>query len=158
MVGLFEDQGQVHALEHPFPLIIQFTSIIWDGVLELYPRLKIVFLEAGCGWLPYMMDRMDEEFEKPYRFQAPLLKQKPSEHIRSGQVWATCEVEEQALPQVLKQFNPHCLMWPSDYPHERLPDMFKRDIPEFLERADLSDDTKKMILHDNPIQFYNLTI
>jgi predicted TIM-barrel fold metal-dependent hydrolase len=104
------------------------------------------------------MDRMDEEMEKPYRVQAPLLKQKPSELIRNGQVWATCEVEEQALPHVLKQFNPHCLMWPSDYPHERLPDMFKRDIPEFLERDDISPETKKWILHDNPIDFYKLQV
>jgi len=36
--------------------------------------------------------------------------------------------------------------------------MFKHDIPEFLERRDLSDETKKMILHDNPIDFYRLKI
>ena len=74
--------------------------------------------------------------EKPYRVQAPLLKQKPSELIRNGQIWTTCEVEEKALPHVLKQFNPKCLMWPSDYPHERLPDMFSATYPEFLERDD----------------------
>jgi predicted TIM-barrel fold metal-dependent hydrolase len=49
-------------------------------------------------------------------------------------------------------------MWPSDYPHERLPDMFKRDIPEFLERDDISDETKKAILHDNPVNFYRLKL
>jgi len=154
----FDKFLHVHTLEHPFAILIQFTHMIFEGVFVRFPKLRVAFLEAGSGWLPYMMDRMDEEFEKPYRFQAPLLKQKPSDYIRSGQVWATCEVEEQALPQVLRQFNPRCLMWPSDYPHERLPDMFKRDIPEFLERTDLNDETKKMILHDNPIKFYNLTI
>jgi len=149
---------QVHTLEHPFAILVQFTHMVFEGVFVRFPRLRVAFLEAGSGWLPYMMDRMDEEFEKPYRFQAPLLKKKPSEYIRSGQVWATCEVEEQALTQVLKQFNPRCLMWPSDYPHERLPDMFKRDIPEFLERDDISAETKKRILYDNPIDFYRLKI
>ncbi len=148
----------VHTLEHPFAILIQFTHMIFEGVFVRFPRLRVAFLEAGSGWLPYMMDRMDEEFEKPYRFQAPLLKQKLSDYIRSGQVWATCEVEEQALTQVLRQFNPHCLMWPSDYPHERLPDMFKRDIPEFLQRADIDDENKKLILHDNPKTFYKLEI
>lgn len=47
-------------------------------------------------------------------------------------------------------------MWPSDYPHERLPDMFKLDIPEFLERDDINDDDKKAILHDNPVNFHRL--
>jgi predicted TIM-barrel fold metal-dependent hydrolase len=105
-----------------------------------------------------MMDRMDEEMEKPYRVQAPLLKQKPSEIIRNGQIWTTCEVEEKTLPHVLKQFNSKCLMWPSDYPHERLPDMFRHDLPEFLGRTDIGDDTKKAILHDNPINFYRLKL
>jgi uncharacterized protein len=149
---------QVHTLEHPFAILIQFTNMIFEGTFERFPRLRVAYLEASSGWLPYMMDRMDEEFEKPYRFQAPLLKKKPSEYIRSGQVWTTCEVEEQALTHVLKQFNSRCIMWPSDYPHERLPDMFKRDIPEFLERRDLTDDVKKAILHDNPIDFYRLKI
>jgi predicted TIM-barrel fold metal-dependent hydrolase len=105
-----------------------------------------------------MMDRMDEEMEKPYRVQAPLLKQKPSELIRNGQIWTTCEVEEKALPHVLQQFNRTCLMWPSDYPHERLPDMFSRDLPEFLGRTDIDDEAKKAILHDNPINFYRLKV
>jgi hypothetical protein len=36
--------------------------------------------------------------------------------------------------------------------------MFKRDIPEFLERDDINDETKKAILHDNPIDFYRLRV
>jgi hypothetical protein len=36
--------------------------------------------------------------------------------------------------------------------------MFKRDIPEFLERDDISDEAKKAILHDNPIAFYGLKV
>jgi len=154
----FDKFIQVHTLEHPFAILIQFTHMVFEGIFERFPRLRIVFLEAGSGWLPYMMDRMDEEFEKPQRRQAPLLKKKPSEYIRSGQIWTTCEVEEQALPQVLRQFNPRCVMWPSDYPHERLPEMFKRDVPEFLGRRDLSEEQKRLILYENPQRFYNLEI
>lgn len=148
----------VHTLEHPFAILIQFTHMVFEGLFERFPRLRVAFLEAGSGWIPYMMDRMDEEFEKPYGFQAPLLKKNPSEYIRSGQVWTTCEVEEKALVHVLRQFNPRCLMWPSDYPHERLPDMFKRDIPDFLGREDISDEEKRLILYENPKRFYKLEI
>jgi predicted TIM-barrel fold metal-dependent hydrolase len=148
----------VHTLEHPFAILIQFTHMVFEGVFVRFPKLRVAYLEAGCGWLPYMMDRMDEEMEKPYRVQAPLLKQKPSELIRNGQIWATCEVEEKALPHVLKQFNSKCLMWPSDYPHERLPDMFHHDLPEFFGRTDISDETRKAILHDNPVNFYRIKV
>jgi predicted TIM-barrel fold metal-dependent hydrolase len=154
----FDKFIEVHTLEHPFAILIQFTHMIYEGVFERFPKLRVAYLEAGSGWLPYMMDRMDEEYEKPHKAGAPALKKKPSEYIRSGQVWATCEVEERALIQVLRQFNPRCLMWPSDYPHERLPDMFKHDIPEFLAREDISDAEKKMILHDNPKNFYRLEL
>jgi len=154
----FDKFIQVHTLEHPFAILIQFTNMIFEGIFERFPKLRVAFLEAGSGWLPYMMDRMDEEFEKPYRFQAPLLKKKPSEYIRSGQVWTTCEVEEKALPQVLRQFNPRCVMWPSDYPHERLPEMFKHDIPQFLARTDISEEEKRLILYENPKEFYRLNI
>ena len=154
----FDKFIQVHTLEHPFAILIQFTHMIYEGLFERFPKLRVAYLEAGSGWLPYMMDRMDEEYEKPHKAGAPALRKKPSEYIRSGQVWATCEVEERALIQVLRQFNPRCLMWPSDYPDWRLPEMFKRDIPEFLAREDLSDTEKKMILHDNPKNFYHLEI
>jgi uncharacterized protein len=74
--------GQVHTLEHPFAILIQFTNMLF--VFERFPRLQVAFLEAGSGWLPYMMDRMDEEFEKPYRFQAPTLKKKPATTFARG--------------------------------------------------------------------------
>lgn len=154
----FDKFIQVHTLEHPFAILIQFTHMLFEGLFERFPRLRVAFLEAGSGWLPYMMDRMDEEFEKPHRRGAPLLTKRPSEYIRSGQVWATCEVGEKALPHVLRQFNPRCLMWPSDYPHERLPEMFSHDIPEFMKRRDISEEEKRLILYDNPRAFYRLNI
>ncbi|MBI1993540.1 MAG: amidohydrolase family protein [Deltaproteobacteria bacterium] len=62
----FDKFIQVHTLEHPFAILIQFTHMIFEGLFERFPRLRVAFLEAGSGWLPYMMDRMDEEFEKLY--------------------------------------------------------------------------------------------
>ena len=49
-------------------------------------------------------------------------------------------------------------MWPSDFPHEVLPDMFSHDLSEFLGRTDISEENKKAILHDNPARFYRLEI
>jgi hypothetical protein len=50
-------------------------------------------------------------------------------------------------------------MYPSDYPHERPTlEEFLADIPRFRARNDLSDETKKLILRDNCIDFYSLTL
>ncbi|MGH7324399.1 MAG: amidohydrolase family protein [Candidatus Rokuibacteriota bacterium] len=40
------------------------TSIVFEGVPERFPDLRIAFLEAGCGWAPYWMERMDDEYAK----------------------------------------------------------------------------------------------
>jgi hypothetical protein len=152
----FEDQGQVHALEHPFPLMIQFTSIVCDGVLEKFPRLKIAFLEAGCGWLPYMMDRLDYEYETRGGRSFPNMKKKPSAYIKDCPVYVTCEPEETSLSHVTQVIGEDRVMFPSDYPHERVYGEFLKDIPELLARTDLSDQTKQKILYDNAKDFYRI--
>jgi uncharacterized protein len=152
----FEDQGQVHALEHPFPLMIQFTSIICDGVLDKFPRLKLAFLEAGCGWLPYMMDRLDYEYETRGDRSFPSIKKKPSEYVKDCAVYVTCEPEETSLAYVSQVIGDDRLMFPSDYPHERVYGEFLKDIPELLARPELSDSTKQKILYDNAKEFYRI--
>jgi predicted TIM-barrel fold metal-dependent hydrolase len=152
----FEDQGQVHALEHPFPLMIQFTSIICDGVLEKFPRLKLAFLEAGCGWLPYMMDRLDYEYETRGGRSFPHIKRKPSGYVKDCAVYVTCEPEETSLAYVTQVIGDDRMMFPSDYPHERVYGEFLKDIPELLARPELSDSTKQKILYDNAKEFYRI--
>src|SRR3712207_9044097 len=74
---LFPYTTLFRSLGHPFGQMIQFTSIIWQGVPERFPRLRLAFLEAGAGWVPYLLDRMDEEHEKPQGVQAKLLRRAP---------------------------------------------------------------------------------
>jgi predicted TIM-barrel fold metal-dependent hydrolase len=152
----FADQGQVHALEHPFPLMIQFTSMVCDGILEKFPRLKLAFLEAGCGWLPYMMDRLDYEYETRGGRSFPNIKKKPSEYVKDCAVYITCEPEESSLAYVTQVIGDDRLMFPSDYPHERVYGEFLKDIPELLGRPELSDSTKQKILYDNAKEFYRI--
>ena len=55
------------------------------------------FLEAGCGWLPYMMDRLDYEYETRGGRSFPNMKKKPSAYIKDCPVYVTCEPEETSL-------------------------------------------------------------
>jgi len=152
----FEDQGQVHALEHPFPLMIQFTSIICDGVLEKFPRVKLAFLEAGCGWLPYMMDRLDYEYQTRGSRSFPSIKQKPSDYVKECPVYITCEPEETSLAYVTQVIGDDRVMFPSDYPHERVYGEFLKGIPALLARPELSDQAKQKILYANAKEFYRI--
>ena len=50
------------ALEHPVAQMIQMTSFVYEGVFDRFPKLRVGFLEAGTGWVPYMIDRLDRFF------------------------------------------------------------------------------------------------
>jgi len=56
---------------HPGPYLLarvremrQITSMVFEGIPERFPRLRIAYLEAGCGWAPYWAERMDDEYAK----------------------------------------------------------------------------------------------
>jgi predicted TIM-barrel fold metal-dependent hydrolase len=131
--------------------------MMFQGVYDQFPRLRVAYLEAGAGWVPFMMDRLDEDYEKFGRL-TPKLKKAPSEHIRSGNIFFTAEVEERTLPHVLKLLRPDVILWASDFPHERERDEFGGDLPYLRARPDLSDEVKQQILWDNPVRFYRLDV
>jgi predicted TIM-barrel fold metal-dependent hydrolase len=153
-VDLLDYFIDVHTVGFPVSLIIQLANMIYRGVPELFPRLRLAFLEAGCTWVPYMMDRMDEEYEKRGEVEAPLLKRKPSDYIKSGRFYFTCEAGETLLPQVLGMVGEDAIMYASDWPH------WDTDFPESIhtlqERKDLSDRAKQKILRENALRAYKL--
>lgn len=144
-----------HTLEHPVAQMRHLASMILEGTFEMFPDLRFGYLECGAGWLPYMMDRMDEEMERKAKY-SPNCRQKPSAYLRSGKIFVSAEVEEGTLPFVLNYVRPDVVLWASDFPHERDQRDFTNDIPELIGRKDVSDEAKRAIFWDNPIRFYGL--
>ncbi|MCY4441932.1 MAG: amidohydrolase family protein, partial [Deltaproteobacteria bacterium] len=151
-----QTMSMIHTLEHPIAQMIQMASMVLDGVFELFPRLRVGYLEAGAGWVPYMMERMDDKFHVDRKRKHFPLKKLPSEYIQEGNVFVTCELDEKILDVVARELGEDTLMYPSDFPHEKAVTEFGTDIPEFLERPDLSEGLKKKILYDNAKRFYGI--
>ncbi|WP_437967073.1 amidohydrolase family protein [Sorangium sp. So ce260] len=152
----FDTFIKVHTLEHPIAMMIQFTSMMFDGVFERFPDVRFAFFEAGIGWVPYMMDRMDEEYERRGKRWAPLLKKAPSEYVRSGNLYFSAEVEEKMLPYAASVVGEDVIMFASDFPHERDHEEFLGDIGVLVERGDVSDQLKRKVLFDNANRCYKL--
>jgi predicted TIM-barrel fold metal-dependent hydrolase len=148
-----QNQAAAHCLEHPFAQQRQFTHMMFEGVFELFPKLRVAVLECGAGWVPWMMDRMDEEVERKGRFTQKLRK-KPSDYFRDGNIFFTAEVEESTLPFVAERVRPDILLWASDFPHERDVDEFGGDIPTLSAREDVPDAVKRAIFFENPCRLY----
>lgn len=155
MTGRFSSFIKVHTLAFPFECMAALTGLMFSGVPEVFPNLRIAALEGCCGWVPFLMDRMDEEFELRGHREAPLLKAKPSEYMRSGRIYIGVESEEAPIPYVIETFGADKLLWASDYPHWDSP--WPHGTQAFLTRDDISDTAKRQILQENPQRFYGFT-
>jgi predicted TIM-barrel fold metal-dependent hydrolase len=124
---------------------------MYGGVPEKFPDLRIAFLECGCGWVPYWMDRMDEEWEKR-RSEAPLLKAKPSEYMTRGNWFYAAEPEESTLPYVAERIGEDVILFASDYPH--WDGGFPYMVSTVKDRQDLSEQLKQKLLGENAKRLY----
>jgi hypothetical protein len=147
----------VYPLSHPFAQMQQLTSMMIHGVFERFPHLRVAFLEAGCGWVPYLMDRLDESWEHRMGRWPHKAKKAPSEIMAQGNLYYSCEVGERTLGTVAKLMGSTQLLWPSDFPHEKPWDEFSGDLDKFIGRDDLSESVARQILWENPCRLYGLS-
>jgi predicted TIM-barrel fold metal-dependent hydrolase len=124
-------------------------SMIFSGVLERHPTLKVVIGEAGIGWIPYVLNRMDAEWED--QFKDLDLKMRPSDYWRR-QCYATYQSDPIGTKLAL-DIGEDNIMWASDFPH---PDGIWPDSQEYIARelAHLPAATRKKIVCDNAAKLY----
>lgn len=143
----------VHTWSHLPEQMVTVISTVYGGLFETFPRLKIGFMESGAGWIPFMMEHMDGEFEKR-PFDAPLCREKPSTYMTSGRAYYSCEPEEKTIPYVAKWVGEDNLLYASDYPH--WDSEWPHTVDELLGRDDLTSSLQAKILGQNARRFYNL--
>jgi predicted TIM-barrel fold metal-dependent hydrolase len=111
--------ASVHALGFTFYNILHMTNWVTNGLGERFPKLPVLWIEAGLAWLPFLMQRLDHEHMlRPSEY--PTLKKKPSDYMRE-MFYASQPMEMQnmeALECTFKMINAETqLMYASDYPH-----------------------------------------
>jgi uncharacterized protein len=151
----FENFLHIHTMSHAPEQLIACTAILYSGLLEKYQDLRVAFLEAGIGWVPFWMEHMDEEWEKR-QFDAPLLTAPPSEYMRNGRVFVSCEPEEKTPRYVPDFFPEDNILYASDYPH--WDGNFPDTVRTLADRTDISDSLKRKIFFDNPLRFYGIGV
>jgi predicted TIM-barrel fold metal-dependent hydrolase len=128
----------VHALGFSFYNILHCTNWVINGMGERFPKLPVIWIEGGLAWIPFLMQRLDNEYMmRPS--EAPLLKKKPSEYMRE-MYYSTQPIEIQdqdAMRVTFRMMNAETqLLYASDYPHWDfdLPSTIY-DLPFLTERA-----------------------
>ena len=105
----------MHAVSHTFEQMFACAQLIAEGVLERHPGLRVVFLEAGGGWVPYWLARLDHQVDS-YAGYAPRMRLTPSEYF-ARQCWVSFEIDEVTLPALVPFVGADRIVWGSDYPH-----------------------------------------
>jgi len=127
------------------------AGVIGAAVLERYPKVRISFGESGIGWIPYVLDRMDFEWED--RFRDLGLKMKPSDYWRR-QCKATFQFDRIGA-KLIDDLGVETLMWGSDYPHTDgvWPESAKYIAEQFVE---VSSAVVRKVTCENAGRFYGL--
>lgn len=141
----------VHITGFQMHMATLLTSLIFGGVLERYPHLRVVIGESGIGWIPYVLDRMDLEWED--QFKDLELTMRPSAYWRR-QCKATYQTDRIGI-KLLDELGADTIMWGSDFPH---PDGVWPDSDEFIQRelGHLPADVRAKIVCENAGSFYGL--
>ncbi|MBI2357962.1 MAG: amidohydrolase [Deltaproteobacteria bacterium] len=139
------------------PVLMGFVAILSGGILDRFPDLKVVFLEAGSLWIHFLVDRLQHRFKnslaKVVPQAAPKAAHPPLEYIRRGNLYFSAEIEDALLPQVIELVGEGQIVFGSDMPHGDRERFAARMLQE---RADLSSSAKVCILEKNPARLYGI--
>lgn len=130
------------------------VNVIVSGLLDRHPTLKIVSVESGCGWIPFILEALDYELHENAPARLAQLELLPSEYFRR-QMYATTWFERANVAHAIEAVGEDNVMFETDFPHPTC--LFPRPL-ETAERnlGDLPAAVQRKILGENAAALYRL--
>jgi hypothetical protein len=129
------------------------ASMIFEGLFERFPKLRICMIECGFSWVPALGWRMDKHWER-MRKEVPHVKRPPSEYLREHFWFATQPIEEPENPShltdIIDWIGWDRLVFSTDYPH------WDFDDPRYTFKINLNEKQRAKIFRENAKALYNL--
>jgi len=145
-----------HALGFTIYNTVHLCNWIINALPERFPKLKTIWIESGLAWIPWIMQRLDNDYKMRWS-EGPSLKRLPSEYMR--EMYFTSQPMEMpdrkdVLEMTFDLINAKDqLLWSSDYPH------WDMDMPSVIyDLPFLSEKDKHKILGGNAIKLFNLDV
>lgn len=163
----FPTFAPVHALGHPFGMMINLASMVFNGVFDRFSTLRVGYLEAGVAWFLFCLERFDGSWAafQPFDFSDQLVQakgQKMSRYIKrlieDDRLFIGCEGDEPTLGYAVKVVGSKPFIYSSDFPHEVTAESCKHEIEELRENPELSAADKENILWRNAERFYAVKV
>ncbi|MEK7217051.1 MAG: amidohydrolase family protein [Chloroflexota bacterium] len=158
----------VHSIGHPHGQLMALGGMIFNGVFDKYPGLKVGFMEAGTAWFLLALERFGGSYETntPHEPRGYFFEQGEDEsvrdvllrHVKAGRIYIGCEGDELTLTDLIRRTGSECLLFSSDFPHEPTTEMCQREIEELRDNPGLSEADKSNILATNAERFYRIRV
>jgi len=143
-----------HALGFVWYNLVHLTNWVINGLGERFPKLKVLWIESGLAWLPFIMQRLDNEYMMRTA-DAPALKRLPSDYIRD--MYFTNQPMEKTGDMALLETTFRVikaetqLLYSSDYPH------WDFDLPSVIyDLPFLNETQKRAILGSNALRVFGM--
>src|SRR5215813_7773140 len=148
-----DDRAARHMISHTMEMMLVALSVIWGGVVDRHPRLRVAFLESGGGWIAPWLDRMDRHFDD-LGFNESAPKTRPSELFQRN-CWISFEPVESSIAVLADYIGPHKIMCAIPYPH---PVASTPAAPKMmLDRLEgVSPETRRQVMAGGAMGFYGL--
>ncbi len=146
----------VHAIGFVFHNMVHMTNWVLNGIPERFPKLKVIWIESGLAWLPFMIQRLDNEYMMRSS-ECPALKKLPGEYITD--MFYTSQPMEMPRDMSFLESTFKCikaesqLLYSSDYPH------WDFDLPSTIyDLPFLKEKAKRDILGGNAVKLFKLDL
>ena len=151
----FRDHPNFRTLNHsasfPMELMLALAAMTTGGVLTRFPKLRVGFLEGNSGWLPWWLNRLDDQWQKYGGGESVRLDALPSDYFRK-QCFIGTDVDEELLRVVIDEIGDENIVMSTDYPHADGP--FPYGTHTFLDLPGVRLESKQKILRANCVRLY----
>jgi predicted TIM-barrel fold metal-dependent hydrolase len=141
-------QAGIHIIAHPFEQMAAMLTLYEGGIFQRFPKMHTLFLEAGVGWLPWWLERIDEERMqyRPGTDEGELM----SEAFKR-QCFVTAEASDEHVGRIVDWIGADRLLMSSDYPHSE--STYPRTYEVFSGHG-LAPDVVEQIARHNTLKAY----
>lgn len=130
-------------------------DLVFSGVLDRYPRLKVVIVENEIGWLPFLLQQWDYYYRRFKGVNPPPIDEPPSFYT-NRQLYVTF-FNDAAGCRMLEWWGQDCAMWSNDFPHPNSTWPNSRDVIA-RDLAHLSDEVRQKLLWQNVVRLYGMPV
>ena len=127
-----------------------------SGLFDRYTKLKFVSVESGCGWIPFVLEAAEYQWDEMAPDECRNLQRRPTEYFKDH-IYATFWFEDFGVKHFIEMLGADNLLFETDFPH---PTCLYPESQEHLAQvlARLDPDSRRRVVQDNSVELYKLPI